>query len=289
MKKIYLATPYSHENEKIMQRRFEFSCHVTAKLMDNQTVVFSPIAHSHCIAEIGSTPTNWQFWKEQDLPLIEWADTVVVLCARGWRESTGVQAEIEHAEEVGTEVQKAYPIEYVDLIGVSGKKRSGKDTFADRLVERGYERYSLADPIKEAAKSIFGWNDEEVDGTQKEDEDAFWGMTPRKALQIMGTDLFREEFGKNIWLNSLERKIDTYLPRKVVVPDLRFPNEVEFIQSRGGEVIRIDTSERLDSEDSHESETALDGYSGYDHVIDNNGSLEEFHDNIDTFLENNGC
>jgi len=253
--------------------------------MDNATAVFSPIAHSHCVSRIGGTPTDWAFWKQQDLPMIEWADTLAVIRARGWKDSTGVQAEIEYARDQGTEIQYIDPIDYVDLIGVSGKKRSGKDTFANRLTEEGYKKYSLADPMKEAAKTIFGWSDRHMGGEKKEKVDSFWDVTPREVLQKMGTDMFRDTFGTDIWLKSMERKINTYLPRNVVVPDLRFPNEVAWVRRHGGQVIRIDASERLSNDDEHASETALDEYNGYDYIIPNNGTIREFYDSITQFVE----
>jgi len=52
-----------------------------------------------------------------------------------------------------------------------------------------------------------------------------------------------------------------------IVPDCRFPNEVEAIKEAGGKVIRLTRSPH---EDSHLSENALtDDYQGFDCVIDN--------------------
>ena len=51
-----------------------------------------------------------------------------------------------------------------------------------------------------------------------------------------------------------------------IVPDIRFPNEVKAIQKAGGKVIRLT---RSPYEDSHASETSLDNYKEFDHVINN--------------------
>jgi len=286
-KRVYLAMPYSHESDHIMERRFQAVTRIAGKLAEDDLVVFSPITHSHTMAEMHDMPTSWEFWKDQDIPFLEWADEIKVVKAQGWRQSTGVNAEMEHMrEELNKSISYVDPVEMgVKIVGISGKKRSGKDHMADRLVEEhGYEKFSLADPIKEAAKEIFGFTEEQVNGDRKEEEDEYWGLSPRQVLQEMGTDMFREQYGGDIWLDSLHRTLSLELPEKVVIPDIRFPNEVEVVQSWGGHVVRINAEWRLASQDNHASETALDDYTGFDSVIDNNDSLEQFEENIDQFI-----
>lgn len=71
-------------------------------------VVFSPISHSHCIADHlpPGLKTDWEWWMDQDLPMVEWADElcVVVPGENGYdlvRDSKGVQKEIQHAIQCG--------------------------------------------------------------------------------------------------------------------------------------------------------------------------------------------
>ncbi|MCP4786572.1 MAG: DUF1937 family protein [Fuerstiella sp.] len=47
---IYLASPYSHSDANIREKRFRDVCRTAARLMRNGDVVFSPIAHGHPIA-----------------------------------------------------------------------------------------------------------------------------------------------------------------------------------------------------------------------------------------------
>ena len=68
-------------------------------------LVFSPISHTHPIAAAGNLPVGWEFWKQYDLTFIEWCDELYVLMADGWRESTGVTAEIKLAKELGKPVR----------------------------------------------------------------------------------------------------------------------------------------------------------------------------------------
>ena len=108
MRLAYLATPYSHESSLVMEQRVIEADHVAAELLKCGVNVFSPITHSHrllphfeankqgkCFAK------TWEFWKEVDIDLLSRCDCLVVICVEGWMESTGVQAEIAHAVDVG--------------------------------------------------------------------------------------------------------------------------------------------------------------------------------------------
>lgn len=100
--KIYLATAYSHPDKKVRLARFEAVNRKAAELMVRGYVVFSPISHSHPVANYipQEHVCSWEFWKTQDFPLIEWADELWVMDIPGWQESVGVTAEIEHAQKL---------------------------------------------------------------------------------------------------------------------------------------------------------------------------------------------
>lgn len=82
------------------QERFEAACRVAAELILRGHVVFSPIAHSHSIAQHG-LPVDWGFWERHDRRLFAACDELWVLTLDGWRESRGVQAEIAIARAAG--------------------------------------------------------------------------------------------------------------------------------------------------------------------------------------------
>jgi hypothetical protein len=73
----------------------------------------------------------------------------------------------------------------------------------------------------------------------------------------------------NIWVDSCVNRIYASGTDLAIVPDIRFPNEVEAIQKAGGKIIRLT---RKPHEDSHVSETALDGEEAngkFDYILDN--------------------
>lgn len=118
---IYLASPYSHPDAAVRQQRFESACRAAAELIRRGHVVFSPIAHSHSIAQHG-LPVDWRFWEAQDRRLLAACDELWVLTLDGWRESRGVQAEIAIARAAGK------PVRFVSEAEVAeGKATAGCD------------------------------------------------------------------------------------------------------------------------------------------------------------------
>jgi hypothetical protein len=136
------------------------------------------------------------------------------------------------------------------IIGVIGFIGSGKGTAADILVEKhGFVKLSFADAVKDATAAIFGWQRSLLEGDTdesrkfRETKDEWWSnkfdrdFSPRLALQLMGTEAGRDVFHKDVWVYALERKMEMY--KNVVIADVRFPNEIEWMQSKGGFAVRV--------------------------------------------------
>ncbi len=102
---IYLASPYSHPDPAVREARYRAVCEAAARMIARGELVYSPIAHGHGIALFGRLPTSWACWRLLDLRMLEACDAVAVLCIEGWRESTGVQAEIDAAGALGLPVR----------------------------------------------------------------------------------------------------------------------------------------------------------------------------------------
>ncbi len=171
------------------------------------------------------------------------------------------------------------------LIGLSGKKYSGKTTAANYLEGHGFIPLAFADPLKAAAREIFDLSNEETNGELKEEVNPYWGVTPRQLLQRMGTEAMRGTFGPDIWIKALFAKVDRYqstgLQPDFVVSDVRFKNEADAIRARGGYVVRIERPMiQPHNPDTHASETELDGYD-FDRVISNKGTIYGLKDELD--------
>lgn len=170
------------------------------------------------------------------------------------------------------------------LIGISGKKRAGKDTAAKFLVQdHGFKSFAFADPLKEAAKIVFGWNDEHVYGDMKEVKDQYWGFSPRWALQHMGTEAMRKNVGDDVWIKATMRKAMPMIEKgeNVVITDIRFPNEAQAIRDAGGQIWKVERPGV--KEDDHASEIQT---CDCDHVIVNDGSISDLYSKVYDAVKN---
>ena len=177
------------------------------------------------------------------------------------------------------------------IIGLSGYAQTGKDTVANYLIsDYGYRRVAFADPIRKAlyklnpiislgefagvhlAQAVDGLGWEEVKQASPE---------ARRLLQVMGTEVGREMFGDDFWVNQAMRGVSKF--DKIVFTDVRYPNEYKAIKLQEGRMIRL-TKPSVIAVNDHSSESALDNH-GFDGIIVNDGSIEELHRNIDLFMK----
>lgn len=124
------------------------------------------------------------------------------------------------------------------IIGLIGNTRVGKDTIADYLVDNyEFTKFSFANQIKNVAREIFGWNEEQLDGHKKDIPDKTTGIIPREFFKWMGTDVMQYDFhdkfalcnilNRSIWAYSLLNSIQQYIDRNenIVITDFRFMHE----------------------------------------------------------------
>ena len=143
--------------------------------------------------------------------------------------------------------------------------------------------YSFADGLKGLCVEFFGLKPEQVYGTdaQKNTTTEIKSpetgelMTAREFMQYFGTDVMRQ-LHEPVHVNHAISKILSEQSELSIIPDVRFPNEVEAIQNAGGKVIRLTRSTR---NDEHASECALDegefDWANFDAIIDNDCPMEE--------------
>lgn len=130
------------------------------------------------------------------------------------------------------------------IVGLCGQKGSGKSTAAQHLKKvYGAAILSFASPLKKANQVLFGFQHDQLYGTdtQKQTLDPFLGVSGRDLLQWTGTEIFRNNKmfaveNETIWIANMRERIaqvkDPY--QDIVIDDVRFPDEAEFISSIGG-------------------------------------------------------
>ena len=195
----------------------------------------------------------------------------------------------------------------MEIIAFSGYARSGKDEAANELTKHGFIRVAFADKLREVLYQlnplVFGHNampheygDSEFLPFRKTyqllqdviDEygwDGYkatvYGPEIRRLLQRLGTEAGRQTLWDSIWIDAALTGLSE--DARVVVTDVRFPNEFNAIRERGGLMVRIhrDGVGPAAGADGtvHVSETSLDDFA-FDYHINNDGTLEEFHSEI---------
>lgn len=183
----------------------------------------------------------------------------------------------------------------MEIIGLSGYARSGKDEAAKVLVEEfGFTRVAFADKLREVLYQLnpmcgrgsdysdrpivyvqdvideFGWD--EYKSTE-------YGQEIRRLLQRLGTEAGRQTLWDSIWIDAAL----TGHPEdaKLVVSDSRFINEFDAITDRGGRILRIER-EGVGPANNHASELEALQYN-FPVTIHNDGTLEDYHNKIREF------
>lgn len=179
------------------------------------------------------------------------------------------------------------------LLGISGKIKSGKSTMAKYLCDKyGFVELSFAKPLKDISKILFNLSDEQLyNQTEKSIIDPRYNITPRKIMQILGTEIFRNELPKyikldlSIWIMIMDNNIKQLKKQNeninIVISDLRFENEYDWLKQNNGELINIIRPDLI-SNDTHESENALNTI---DKINILNNMTDDFFNNIDLFMQ----
>lgn len=152
-----------------------------------------------------------------------------------------------------------------NIIGLSGLKGSGKDACAEYFVDKGYVNCKFAAPLKDMLRCLLGncgytleQIEEMIEGQSKNVKIPSMGWkTTRELMQTLGTEWGRDLICPAIWTNFMVANFRQY--EKVIITDLRFPNEMEIIKSFGGCTVKIIRPNTV-STDSHCSENLLDGF-----------------------------
>lgn len=188
------------------------------------------------------------------------------------------------------------------FVVISGKKQSGKDTLAKMISEELSRKelsskiISFADPLKKMCHIVFGIPMELMYGSDEDKETLTtvqWdglprnvrnkyhplqghyrtgSMTVREVLQVIGTDIFRERIYKDVWAAApFKAQHDEDF---VLIPDCRFPNEVQYA-GKHGTLVRVKRDTGV--VDKHASETALDNTPDtvFNYTYTNAGTLDD--------------
>jgi hypothetical protein len=162
------------------------------------------------------------------------------------------------------------------IIGLTGYAQSGKDTLAGMLIGlHKYDNRAFADPIRKllyetnplvkdeyrvkGVVDAYGWDRAKVEFPEL-----------RNLLQTLGVGA-RQVFNDQFWVSQCLSGLSA--GDKIVITDVRFPNEADAIKALGGQIWRVKRL-GIGAVNKHVSETAMEGYK-VDQIFVNNGSIED--------------
>ena len=246
-----------------------------------------------------------------DLEQVSDSDAVAVL--EGWENSSGAKAEVALAHALGVPVVPwrqfvhtvipggMHPFYHrdeilptskpsgnkreVEIVGLNGFARSGKDTAVQGLSAYGFKRFALADPIRESMLTLspimpsgrsFGdvvdLHGYDWDLVKKDPLD---GPEARRLMQRFGTEVGRDLLGSNVWIEILTKRIAESGARRVAISDVRFDNEAEWVISQGGIVIEV-VRPGVGPANGHASEKPL-RRDLVTYTVHNDGTVQDLH------------
>lgn len=182
------------------------------------------------------------------------------------------------------------------IIGILGKKQSGKDTVADIIIELlpQYKKKAFADNIKKICSIITSipienWYNQDLKEFVLPN---FWldkkGQlyTYRTLMQTVGTEAIRDVVNDDVWIDGV---LDEYRMHRsdgkeddIIISDVRHEKEYVKIVELGGIIIKV-IRQNVVSIDTHSSETQIDSLVG-DYTIYNHSTIEKLRTEINNIL-----
>jgi hypothetical protein len=120
----------------------------------------------------------------------------------------------------------------VDVLMLCGDAGHGKDAAAQAFTDMGYKRYAFADALKECAAAAMRLPVADFHDPEKKNKalPLFPKHTHRELLELLGTEFFRTRF-PGVWHRGLADEIWRNKDEKVVISDLRFPDELAYFDN----------------------------------------------------------
>lgn len=170
------------------------------------------------------------------------------------------------------------------IVGISGYAGSGKSTLARHLAEtHGFTRLSFATPIRQALIAM--GVPESFLTDHKGAEIPRLGHTGRYLMQTLGTEWGRDTVNKNIWLYRMDDIINSLWGRDIVIDDVRFDSEADYIRRKNGFILNIVRGNtQLDPYDADHSSEAGVQSDLVNYKLENSGSVAAAVEKMDEII-----
>lgn len=165
------------------------------------------------------------------------------------------------------------------IIAFGHRKNVGKDTAGKFLMDKDWVHLSFADPLKKSVSALFGLNMEYFTNQElKEENVVSWDMSPREMMIWFGCLIRNNRPGHWIRLMNHELVKCFHRGKNVVITDLRFPDEMAYLQQIGAVCVRIDRPNIPITHDK--ADDALEG-ADFDIQIMNDGNIFDLYKKVE--------
>ncbi|GAC1529022.1 MAG: hypothetical protein NVS3B1_20520 [Marmoricola sp.] len=177
------------------------------------------------------------------------------------------------------------------ILGLCGRKGSGKDEAAKALIADGWVRMAFADPLRDMLRILNpivrtdGLADRWAEVYDREGYDRLKQLPEaRRLMQTLGTEVIRDFFGQDAWANMLLRTVANMPPAtRVVVTDVRFNNEARALRAAGATIINVVRPDLGAPDDAHISEVGV-AQALVDRTLWNVGSIDDLHRHVRSII-----
>ncbi len=176
------------------------------------------------------------------------------------------------------------------ILMLGHKMQRGKDTAALHLHEFGFKRYAFADAIRTHCQALYSLSDEQVNTPLKCEIDPRYNIAPRTIMQDFGAEQRARD--EDIWARIVATQIKESTHNRFAITDFRFPNELFYMNRHLSdcEIVTVKITRENAGLQSlvgsqNNSETALDSFSGWDFIINNDQTIMHLHFNLDKMLD----
>lgn len=177
------------------------------------------------------------------------------------------------------------------LIGLAGRAGTGKSTIARLLCEQhAFVEITLAEPIKRALAAMLDLPRAYLEDRATKDTPIDWlsNTTPQRLMQTLRNGWGRQIIADDLWLILARRRIERIAAQPahmhiagIVISDLRYPDEAQFVRDMGGTVWHI--VRPAPPVEAHSSEAGITAQPG-DRTCDNTGDLDLLETTLDHLL-----
>jgi hypothetical protein len=183
------------------------------------------------------------------------------------------------------------------LLGLTARAGSGKDTAADYLCQRyGFVRAGFADAPRNMLEALLehvgvdhAWL---FEPTLKERSIPVLGTSYRRTMQTLGTEWGRDMLDWDLWVRVLDAHLGLTADRpvhdRIVITDVRFPNEAAWLHEQGGHLVRL-VREQTAPVHPHISEQYTDKLAADSAIVNNSPTIAGLHSLLDGLMAQLRC